>query len=90
MEPPVSNREAQLKREYADWYPGVEAGVWLAAEWVAGQVLEQLRNGEPRWAPSTRVLSDDHFAFRGGTADRPSGPRTRVSDEVSFGQEPVG
>jgi hypothetical protein len=86
----VSTREAQLKREYADWYPGVEAGVWLAAEWVAGQVLEQLRNGEPRWELSARALSDDHFVFRGGMADRPSGSHTRVSDIVSLGQEPVG
>jgi len=86
----VSTREAQLKAEYADWYPGLDAGVWLAAARVAEQVLEQLRRGEPRWELSIRALSDDHFIFRGGTADRPRGPRTRVSDNVSLDQEPVG
>jgi hypothetical protein len=90
MELPVTTREAQLKAEYADWYPELDAGVWFPAAWVAARVLEQLRHGEPRWELSTRVLADDHFAFRGGAADRPSDLRTRAFDEVSLDREHTG
>lgn len=87
---PVRTREAQLKAAYADWYPGLDAEVWFPAAWVATQVLEQLRRGEPRWALSARVLANDHFAFRGGAADRASDLRTRASDDVSPGREHTG
>jgi hypothetical protein len=90
MELSVATREAQLKAEYADWYPELEAGVWFPAAWVAERVLEQLRHGEPRWALSTRALADDHFAFRGGELDRPSDLRRRASDEVSLDREHTG
>jgi hypothetical protein len=76
----VTNREAQLKAEYRDWYPGLQVGVWYPAAWVREQVLGQLLHGEPRWELGMRVLVGDHFVFRGGDATRPSGPRTRFSD----------
>ena len=86
----MTTREAQVKAAYRDWYPGLDAGIWYPAAWVAARVLEQLQHGEPRWALGTRVLTEDHFDFRGGAADRRSDLRTRSSDDGSLDREHKG
>ncbi len=83
-------REARVKAKYRDWYPGLDSGAWYPAAWVAERVREQLLHGEPRWALSTRVLADDHFAFRGGETGQPTDMRTRSSDEGSLDREHQG
>jgi hypothetical protein len=58
-------REARLRLEFADWYPGISGGVWHNAAWVREMVLAQLRHGSPRFLPTSRVLADEHFEFQG-------------------------
>ena len=74
-----SIREARLRPEYADLYPGVEAGVWLPATSVGQQLL--------LWHLATavtpqgdRLMTDEHFEFRGGLS-RDNGTRTRAGDQ---------
>ena len=57
-------RQAQLRPEYADWYPRVVPAQWQSAVAVRRIVLRQLRRGSPYWHPEPRVLSDAHFEFR--------------------------
>lgn len=59
-------REAVLKPEYRDWYPGMIPGVGYRASWVAPIVQRQRCESEPSWQLEQRVPSDRHFFFRGG------------------------
>lgn len=77
----MSDREGSLRREYADWYPGLVSGVWYVAEALARTVLQQRRSQEPWWEFEDRVPSDRHFEFRGGSPEpRSSATRTRRTD----------
>ena len=59
-------REARLRREFADRYPGVEPGVWYIAATLAEHLLARfLRAGEPGRSPPDRIIDPDHFEFRG-------------------------
>jgi hypothetical protein len=59
-------REARLRAEWADLYPGVEPGVWhVAAELVPLVLRHRLQAGRG-WEFTRRILLDDHFEFRGG------------------------
>ena len=64
-------REARLRPEFADLYPGVEPGVWLPATTVGQQLL--------LWHLATavtpqgeRLMGDEHFEFRGAVAGAPT------------------
>lgn len=63
----TAQREARLKPEFAEIYPGLEAGVWYPAGRVAEYFLSR-----PDEIPSAtteltnRVLDERHFEFRGG------------------------
>ncbi len=82
----VSQREALLKPEYRDWYPGIVPGIWYNAGWLTAAVLEQQRRGEPRWNSEGRFPSDAHFEFRGGRPRSARDLRTRASDSaVEYG-----
>ena len=65
-------REASLRPDYADRYPGIEPGVWFTAATLA-EHLEVRRNRGGDAAPGPRPLSGEHFEFRGG--ERPVGHR---------------
>jgi hypothetical protein len=78
----MPKREARLRPEWADLYPGVEAGVWHVAAELVPQVLRHRLQDRPSWEFTRRILLDEHFEFRGG---RPrdaswSGVLTRVED----------
>jgi hypothetical protein len=65
-------RLAVLDPKFAALYPDIPAGEWLpalkAAAWHADRLwLDQGREG----LCLNRVLSDQHFRFRGGTPRRP-------------------
>jgi hypothetical protein len=76
-------REARLRPEFADLYPGVEPGVWLPATTV-GQQLLLWHLATAVMPQGERLMADDHFEFRGGKARGPSnGTRTRAGDQVS-------
>jgi hypothetical protein len=62
-------REARLRPEAGDRYPGVTVGVWLPAYQVAGEC--QARTAAERISSRAvgRVLADEAFDFRGGAPE---------------------
>jgi hypothetical protein len=76
----VTVREARLKAEYAEEYPGLTPGVWIPATELAQKLIERAytRRREGR---HTRTFDPTHFEFRGGlNGARPRGARTRKTD----------
>jgi hypothetical protein len=73
----IARREARLRPEHAQRYPGIEVGVWQSAAVLCDRVLAGwLIRGSPMgWRD--RVLPADHFEFRGGG---PEGKRPRRED----------
>ena len=60
-------REARLRPDHADEYPGIEPGVWFIAATLAEHLhLRRARGGEGELPGGPRPLSGDHFEFRGG------------------------
>jgi hypothetical protein len=60
-------REARLRPEFADRYPGVEPNVWFTAATLAEHLLARmLREGKADLARIPRLLDPEHFEFRGG------------------------
>jgi hypothetical protein len=59
-------REARLRPEWADLYPGVQPDVWYVAAELVPQVLRYRLRDQGAWKFTNRVLVDDHFEFRGG------------------------
>ena len=59
-------REARLRPEFADRYPGVDPDVWYIAATLAEHLLARfLREGEAGRAPPERIMDPEHFEFRG-------------------------
>ena len=74
-------REARLRPEYAALYPVIEPGVWMRASDVGRQLL--LWHLTTAKVPDAdRVMSEEHFEFRGGhrRALTDSEQRTRAAD----------
>jgi hypothetical protein len=69
--PPV--REARLRREFAELYPGVEPDLWYTAATIAEHMLVRLRQQDAELLPP-RILDPRHFEFRGSDS-LPPGPR---------------
>jgi hypothetical protein len=59
-------REARLRPEWADLYPGVQPDIWYVAAELVPQVLRYRMRDQGAWDFSRRILVDDHFEFRGG------------------------
>jgi hypothetical protein len=78
----MPKREARLRPEWADLYPGVEAGVWHVAAELVPLVLRHRLQHRPSWEFTRRILLDEHFEFRGGRPRDASwgGILTRVED----------
>jgi hypothetical protein len=76
-------REARLRPEHADRYPGLHADEWVSAATLADRVLARalLRGRDTSlWV---RLLRDEHFEFRGGGGERlarEDGTRPRRED----------
>ncbi len=67
MTSPQPAREARLRPEFADRYPGVEPNVWFTAATLAEHLLARmLRQGKADLARIPRMLDPEHFEFRGG------------------------
>ncbi len=75
-------REARLRPEWADQYPGIDADVWQVAAQLVPIVLRHRMQGRSSWEFSERILLDDHFEFRGGRPrdDTWGGILSRVED----------
>ena len=74
-------REARLKPEYASIYPGVPPGVWMPASTI-GQQLLLWHLTAPATPQGDRLISEEHFEFRGGNKRVGSwiNTRTRPAD----------
>jgi hypothetical protein len=60
-------RHARLKSEYGSMYPELQPDYWLPAWQVATRLAERRwREIGPEAMVQDRLLSDDHFDFRGG------------------------
>jgi hypothetical protein len=58
-------REARLRPEFAEHYPSLQAGVWMPASDLGRQLLLwHLASGRP--PEGERLMSEEHFEFRGG------------------------
>jgi hypothetical protein len=73
-------REARLRAEYADEYPGMTPGVWMPVRELARLLVDRVyarrREGRPG-----RTFDPTHFEFRGGdTGPRRPATRTRSTD----------
>ncbi len=74
-------REARLRPQYASLYPALEPGTWQAATAIGRQLLlwHLTAPGPPE---GERLMSEEHFEFRGGARREESeaGVRTRSVD----------
>ncbi len=83
-------REARLKKEHAELYPGLTPGVWLPVEKLLRHVTDLIHKDRSKSGVITgrRLLHEQHFEYR-GSSSRPDGlpeGSTRLSDS---GAEPV-
>lgn len=59
-------REARLRPEYADRYPGVDPGVWYTAATLAEHLLARfIRQDLAQRTLPPRIMDAEHFEFRG-------------------------
>ncbi len=59
-------REARLRPEWADQYPGVRPDIWHVAAELVPRVLRYMLQRQRNWEFTRRILLDEHFEFRGG------------------------
>jgi hypothetical protein len=74
-------REARLRPQYASLYPALEAGTWQPATAIGRQLLLwHLTASIP--PEGERLMSEEHFEFRGGAARNgaDANARTRHAD----------
>ena len=73
--PWITRREARLRPEHAGLYPGIGAGAWEPAAVLVDRIVAArlLRGGHLEIRG--RMLSDEHFEFRGGSEAVASRPR---------------
>ena len=79
-----NTREARLRPQYASLYPALEAGTWQPASAIGRQLLLwHLTASIP--PEGERLMSEEHFEFRGGAPRNgsESNARTRHADRPS-------
>jgi hypothetical protein len=64
-----TRREARLKPEFADLYPGLRPDVWYSAAWLSARQLARTRC-DGAASEIDAILSNQHFEFRGGRPRR--------------------
>ncbi len=74
-------REARLRPQYASLYPALEPDTWQPATAIGRQLLLWHLTA-PTLPDSERLMSEEHFEFRGGTRrdETETGARTRSAD----------
>lgn len=65
----TARREARLKREYADQYPGLRPDTWYSAAWLSARQFARTRC-DGAATEIAAVLNEQHFEFRGGRPRR--------------------
>ena len=63
-----SLREARLKGQFRNLYPGIKADVWLPAREVAEHIIAVVRHEGGKRGAGGHMLAEEHFEFRGGEA----------------------
>jgi hypothetical protein len=65
----TSRREARLRTQFADLYPGLRPDVWYSAAWLSARQLARTRcDGDA--TSIAHILDEQHFEFRGGRPRR--------------------
>jgi hypothetical protein len=74
-------REARLRPQYASLYPALEAGTWQPASAIGRQLLLWHLTA-PSLPDGERLMSEEHFEFRGGSRrdSAEANVRTRHAD----------
>lgn len=76
-----SRRQARLRPEYGELYPGLQPDVWFSAASVAEMLIARARTRRGTHDYAQRSLDPRHFEFRGGSNDESrSTVRSRASD----------
>lgn len=87
-------REARLKKEHAELYPGLSPGVWMPVEKVLRHVTDLIHKDRSKSGVITggRLLHEAHFDYRGSSARPPGLPEgsTRLSDSGAEPGPPAG
>jgi hypothetical protein len=78
----AAQREARLMAKYVELYPGLAPGVWLPAAEVAEHIVAVVRREGGRLGLHGRVMSDEHFEFRGGSTSPARSRRDRREDRA--------
>ena len=74
----TESRDARLRPEFAQSYPGLAAGVWESAAVITEKLIAwRLQHGVANLFRWDRVLNPEHFEFRGRPAERPEPPSRR-------------
>lgn len=82
---PGGVREARLRAECAEEYPGLTPGAWIPATELAQKLIERAHSRR-REGRHTRTFDPTHFEFRGGPeSPRHRGLRTRKTDPLPQG-----
>lgn len=84
-------REARLRQEYADLYPGLTTDTWIPVEMLLRHVATLLlnRRADPAAITGERLILEEHFDFR-GQSERPDGlpvSHSRLSDAAAMPHE---
>jgi hypothetical protein len=75
-------REARLRPEFAELYPGITGGQWESATALMDRMIAWLLLHHRAVGPATgRILPAQHFEFRGEAAPPPSSPQERTRRE---------
>jgi hypothetical protein len=83
----MSAREARLRPEFAEEYPGILPDVWMSAGELAKSLVARVHARRTQGL-HTRTFDPTHFEFRGGES-RPRPRRTRSTDRsISDGSLP--
>ena len=74
-------REARLRPQYAALYPALEPGTWQSATAIGRQLLLWHLTA-PALPDGERLMSEEHFEFRGGAKREQSDAavRSRAGD----------
>lgn len=81
-------REARLKREFADQYPGLRPDVWYSAAWLSARQFARTRCDGVA-TEIAAVLNEQHFEFRGGRPRRLRG-QSADAPESDLPEPPEG
>ena len=78
-------REVRLKAQFATLYPPLTPGVWEPAAEVGARMLLWQVQQHGTASLGMRLLSQEHFEFRGGWTRGTTELRTRATDPAFHG-----